>query len=426
MAAVGTQVRERTQAQANGRVRELPPDADPFMTREARAERAAWRLAHPETWRAELAELSHFDREFIYEVVHEYGPDWTTDSDYGAECVKLWEYDENGVVSPVEKRAWKIQERMCDATADALADTNREADYEREVRFHPETIEFANRVANERRPVQKGVRPDLLVLPVLSVTERERFLPEGILRLDLGAPVPELVLEVLSRGSARRDLDYKRHLYAAAEVFEYLIYDLGGKRRAGSPRELLMYRLQPDGTYREIASDPDAPDADPAGFWSEVFDTYIRFLPDAREEDAEFRGRPVEDRPPPRFQWWDADLGRWRDRESDTAHEQERKLVRVAQEGLTIGRAEERIDQAIATLREFLGDVLAPTDLDRITTVWRRDGPPEDHLRRIKAVLQAPSAWRSLLAAESDDGHDNSGDSDHTSTPRASDPPRNT
>lgn len=41
-------MRERMRASTNGRVRGLPPEAEPFMTREARTERAAWRLAHLE------------------------------------------------------------------------------------------------------------------------------------------------------------------------------------------------------------------------------------------------------------------------------------------------------------------------------------------------------------------------------------------
>lgn len=43
---------------------------------------------------------------------------------------------------------------MSSSTADALADT----DYEVEVRFRPSAIEFANRVADARHPVLKGVR----------------------------------------------------------------------------------------------------------------------------------------------------------------------------------------------------------------------------------------------------------------------------
>ena len=393
---MNTVVRERTRVPTNGRVRDLPPDAEPYMTREARAERAAWRLVHPEAWRAELAELSHFDPEFIYEVVYEYGPDWTTDPDYGAECVDLYEYDEDGVSSLPEKRVWIIQERMSNSTVDALADTDREADYEVEVRFHLSAIEFANRVANERRPVLKGVRPDLMVL-VVSAQERERFMPQGVLRLDWGAPVPPLVLEVLSRGSASRDLDYKRHLYAAAGVFEYLVYDLGGKRRVNSPRELLLYRLQSDGTYHRIAPDPDMSGSGLAAFWSEVFDTYIRFLPDAREEAAEFRERLVENRPPPRFQWWDSEQGRWRDRETDAEHEQERTGQELRQV------RQERTDLAVELLHIRLADSLSTLVRNRIAAHWQESGPPPDVTERLKAVQQTPNEWRALLLPDNSD-----------------------
>ena len=398
---MNTVVRERTRVPTNGRVRDLPLDAEPFMTREARAERAAWRLAHPEAWRTELAELSHFDPEFIYEVAHEYDHDWTTDPDYGAECVDLCEYDEDGILSPPEKRAPKIQERMSNSAADALAamlhKVDHEADYEVEVRFHPDTIAFANRVANERRPILKGVRPDLMVLAVLSVQEREHFMPQGVLRLDLGAPVPPLVLEVLSRGSASRDLDYKRHLYAAAGVFEYLVYDLGGKRRVNSPRELLLYRLQSDGTYHRIAPDPDMSGSGLAAFWSEVFDTYIRFLPDAREEAAEFRERLVENRPPPRFQWWDSEQGRWRDRETDAEHEQERTGQELRQV------RQERTDLAVELLHIRLSDSLSTLVRNRIAAHWQESGPPPDVTERLKAVQQTPNEWRVLLLPDNSD-----------------------
>ena len=423
MAAVKVREREWMPTAPNRRAPEPHPDADPDMTRAARAARAAWRLEYPDAWRRELESLGHFDPAFIYDVAHDYAPDWTTDPDYGAE-VHLVEYDEDGVLSPSEKRAWKIQERMSYSATAALADTNRvtdrEADYELEVRFRPETIAHANRVTRERHPVQKGVRADLVVLATLSARERARFLPKGILRLDLGAPVPELVLEVMSRGSAGRDLDYKRHLYEDAGVYEYLIYDLGGKRWVDSPRELLMYRLE-GGTYRRIAPEPQRSDADPDMYWSDVFGTRIRFLPDAREETEEFHRRPEEARPPPRFQWWDAGRGRWRDRETDEEYERERERERHNRKlretrtsslkegearGEVRGREAERTNQAIVALHVFLGEELAPADLIRIETVWRRSGPPKDVMDRIKTVQQTPSEWRSLLPNESDGDND--------------------
>jgi len=129
------------------------------------------------------------------------------------------------------------------------------------------------------------------------------------------------------------DLNYKMHLYAAAGISEYLIYDLGVKRWSRSPRELLMYRLE-GGAYRQ------APIADE--YWSEVFGTHVRFQPDARENDEEFRGVPEEERSPPRFQWWDPDTERWRDRETDAEveREEERKRhARALQETRVAGEA---------------------------------------------------------------------------------------
>ena len=414
-------VRERTRppattAEVNGRAAvELHPNADPAMTRAARAERVAWRLDHPEAWRRELEDLSHFDPEFVYDVAHDYGPDWTTDPDYGAECVDLWEYDENGVVSPVEKRAWKIQVRMTDSAADPLVGTSLEADYEREVRFRPETIAHVNRFTDARHHVRKGVRADLLVRSAMSARERERFAPEGILRVDRGAPVPRLVLEVLSKGSASRDLDYKRYLYEAAGVSEYLVYDLGGKRRVGSPRELLMFRLE-GGTYRQVASEPKGSPTDPDAFRSIVFGTLIRMLPDEREHDEGILALPEEDRPPPRFQWWDAGRGRWRDRETDAELERAAERGRIVQERDQAAQerdqaaqerdraaqerdraVQERTDMAIAMMRSLLSREMDAADLDRVEAVWRRDAPPTDAVDRILKVQQVPHEWRSLL-----------------------------
>ena len=376
--SMDTAVRERTwmPVAANGRVPEPHPDADPAMTRAAREARSAWRREHRAEWRVELKELGHFDPEFIYDVAHEYDHDWTTDPDYGAEGVHLDEYDENGVERPAERRARLIQERMEESAADPLGRTGLEADYEGTVRFRPDTVARVNRATAERHPVKKGVRPDLLVRTAMSRPERERFMPKGVLRLDRGAPVPRLVLEVLSKGSANRDLHYKRHLYEAAGIAEYLIYDLGGKRRAGSPRELLMYRLE-GGAYRRVAPEPAMSAGGVDAYWSEVFDTHIRMLPDAREDTEAMRTLFEEYRPPPRFQWYDPDADRWRDRETD--------------------RERERTQLAIGLLRAYLGTELEPVELDRIEAAWRRDGPPPDVMDRILAVQQAPNEWRSLL-----------------------------
>ena len=399
---MNTVVQERTRTRTNGRGPELHPNAEPTMTRAAREERIAWRREHLAEWRRSLENLGHFDPEFIYDIAHEYDYEWTTDPDYGAEGVRLLEFDEDGVVSPFEKRAPKIQERMAAAAADALTDTDLEADYELEVRFRPGTIAYANQATDESHPVRKGVRADLLVLAVMSERERERFMPKGILRLDLGAPIPPLILEVLSKGWAGRDLDYKKVLYEAAGVFEYLVYDLGGKRWTDSPRELLMYRLA-DGAYLRVDAEPKQSAADPDVFWSNVFDTHIRFLSDARENTAEMQRLREENRPTPRFQWWDAGQGRWRDRETDREHERaaeqerhDRELKETRAASLQEGEARGEAKTAVAALHTFLGEVLTPTDLDRIEAAWHRDGPPTDALQRIRDVLRTPK-WRSLL-----------------------------
>ena len=343
--------------------------ADPDMTREARAARTAWRREHPAKWRRELETLDHFDPEFIYDPAHEYDPESTTDPDYGAEGIHFLEYDEDGVVSPLEKRAWEVQKRGADTASDTLAGQGLEGDYEREVRFRPETIARANQAADESHPVKKAVRPDMLVRVVLSAAERERFMPKGILRLDLGAPVPPLVLEVVSRNWAHRDLNYKRHLYAAAGVSEYLVYDLGGKRRAGSPRALLMFRLEGESYRQEPVAD---------AYWSTVFNTRVRILPDVREREEALRGVPEEDRSPPRFQWWDGKRNRWRDTETDA-------------------KEAEWTEMAVDVLHTFLGSELAPVHLDQIEETWRSYGPPPDALQRVRDVQENPSAWRSLL-----------------------------
>ena len=388
MAAVEVQVQSPATAGANRWDTAPTVDiANPDMTREARQARSAWRREHLAEWRRELQALYHFDPGFIYDPAHEYDQESTTDPDYGAEGVHFLEYDEDGVVSPLEKRARKVQERSAGTSADTLAHTNLEPDYEVEIRFRPETVERVNQATRASHPVKKGVRPDMLIRTAMSGSERERFMPKGVLRLDLEAPVPPLVLEVVSEGSANRDLNYKMHLYAAAGISEYLIYDLGGKRRSRSPRELLMYRLE-GGAYRQ------APIADE--YWSEVFGTHVRFQPDARENDEEFRGVPEEERSPPRFQWWDPGTERWRDRETDAEveREEERKRhARALQETRVAGEA----NVAVAMMHRLLSGELAVGYLDRVEAAWRQHGPPADVVDRILAVQKTPDEWRSLL-----------------------------
>ena len=370
--------------------------ADPGMTREARAERTAWRRAHPAEWQRELKTLYHFDPDFIYDPAHEYDQESTTDPDYGADGIHFLEYDEDGVASPLERRAGAFQKRGANTASDFLVVKGLEGDYGREVRFLPETIARANQAGDESHPVKKGVRPDMLIRAAMSVSERERFMPNGVLRLDLGAPVPPLVLEVLSRNWAHRDLNYKKRLYAAAGISEYLVYDLGGKRWTGSPRELLMFRLE-SGSYRQ---DPVAD-----VYRSAVFNTHVRIVPDVREREEARRGIPEEERSPPRFQLWDGGQNRWRDTVTDAEVKQERTVQERDQSLRERDQAtQEWTDMAVAMVRSLLSRELAPADLDRIEEAWRIYGPPTDAGNRILEVQATPGKWRPLLldGAESD------------------------
>ena len=185
----------------------------------------------------------------------------------------------------------------------------------------------------------------------------------------------------------------RRQLYQSLGVREYLVYDLGGKRGPGSPRELLMYRLV-DGAYHQVDLDLGLSEPDAHAYPSEVFGTHIRFQPDAREDAEEFRHLPVEHRPPPRFQWYDPAESRWRDHETDRDI---RLKAEGVEEGLVIGREMERREMAIGGLHALLRSVLAPVHLGQIEEVWREHGPPPDVMDRLRDALQAPGEWRSLL-----------------------------
>ena len=229
--------------------------------------------------------------------------------------------------------------------------------------------------------------------------------PDRALRLDRGEPPPLLVLEILSYGGAQRDLDKKLRLYERLGVREYLVYDLGGKRRRGSPRELLLYRLE-GGTYHRIDPEPQESTSAPEVHWSDVFGAHVRMMPDPQEECSEL---PETTGPPPRFQWRDTRQDRWRDRQTDAEVEREAERGRIMQERdqaalerdqtvLERDRAvQERTDMAVAMMRGLLSREMDAADLDRVEAAWRREAPPTDAVDRILKVQQTPNEWRSLL-----------------------------
>ena len=121
------------------------------------------------------------------------------------------------------------------------------------------------------------------------------------LRLDKGEPVSELV-EILSRGMADQGLCYKKQLYEALGIAEYLVYGTGGQRADDSPDGMLVFRLE-DGAYRQLECDPRMSEPETPAFFSAVFGTHIRM----NAADWEVA----------RFQWYAPVNGRWRDTETD-------------------------------------------------------------------------------------------------------------
>ncbi|MXZ23427.1 MAG: Uma2 family endonuclease [Caldilineaceae bacterium SB0665_bin_21] len=406
--ATAIRERERIQATPSGLVRDRY--ADPTMTRAAREKRIAWWLDHLDEWQRDLEDLAHYDPRYAYDVAHEYDHDWTTDPDYGPRAIDLLEFDEDGVQYREDTRPQAIELHMRDTLQDRFG---HRVVYQNRYGFVEEIAENLGWLTRQGRP-SNTIKPDLMVMP-----SEEELLgdqdPDRRPRPD--DPVPELVLEILSESTAARDLGDKRLLYEALGVHEYLVYDLGDKRRPGSPRELLLYRLE-GGIYRQMAPEPKRSSSDPDRHWSDVFGTYIRFLPDVRENAEEFRKLPEGNRPPPRFQWWDTAESRWRDHETDAEIERDRVVQerdRIVQENDRIAQerdqavqernrlAQERTSMAIDLLRAHLGSELATAHRNRIEAVWHRDGPPTDVVDRILQVRSTPDAWQSLLLPDKPD-----------------------
>ena len=401
---------ERTQAASNGRVRELPRDADPSMTREARAERAAWRRAHPEVWRAGLESLVYFDPDYGHDPGHEYEDDWTTDPDHAGDGIEFAEYNEDGVLEPIDDRRMMLEGIMLPLLRKLRG--NRAESQGR--LYFPGSVAARLKLRTRRGNRSSYVKPDLMVFPpafeLPADAHRER--PDCALRMHEGAPPPELVVEILSVSSVARDYGVKMRMYALLGVAEYWICDVGGIRAAGSPVELQVFRLTDAGDYAPVAADwgtaagelPEAP-----AFWSAECGAHVRLIPGAYA---------------PRFQWWDAVQGRWRDTETDAQDERERirqesrqegEVIgeargvvigekRGREEGLVEGRQEGEAKVAIAALDSLLTS-LASDHREQIAERWRADGPPEDVMDRILAARQMPDAWRALLLpAEPDKG----------------------
>lgn len=346
-------------------------DTDAATARAAHAQRIAWRLANPEAWRAELARLDHYAPEYAYDPGHEYEHDWTTDHLYVFEDLVLsrMEYDRDGFVSRIEMRHKLLQVAIAATLSALLAGRGRQAVVEPRLYFDSDTY------------VGDVVRPDVAVSPLPSEPPAGRDEDTTYnIRLEEGDPVPDMVMEITSPSSRHNDLNEKLELYADLGIAEYLVFD--GRTTPRAPILLIAHRLQEDGTYDRLPNVAITGSQVPAYFSSELA-TYIRLVQPTAEALNESAGAP------PRFQWWDADRDRWRDRDSDGEYALRESEAR----GETRGRAEERIN----LLRTLLDGVVPRPDLDRIADAWRRDGPPDDAALRVRAVLAAPRDWRSLL-----------------------------
>ena len=385
--------RELSQAVANGRGRDLPPGADPYMTREARAERTAWRRAHLAEWQAGIERLGHYDPGHAYDIAHEYELDWTTDPDYGAEGVHWSEFDADGVHHPLDERAHAIKIRMCETARDRVGYRVASGGIYRFV----EEIAVELKLCTAQGQPANSVKPDLIVMPSEEDLDPARIPEDRQPRPD--DPVPELILEILSESTAAQDLDDKLQLYEMLGVREYMLYDLGGKRGVHSPRELILYRLEV-GTYHRVPVEPGLSEPEVPAYRSEVFDAPIRMLPDPRENDADMQDRPERRQPAPIFQWYDVQQGRWRDRASDEADRQRQEGWQTGQQE---GRVAERLVMAVDMLRRCLPGAAEAAVRARIEEHWRTAGPPENVVDRLLDVQLAPGEWRSLLNIPPDD-----------------------
>ncbi len=332
MAAVDVQeLTPAATADANGRgtapVVPISVD-DPDMTRERRAALISLCRSHVVQWRASLKQLPYFDPVFPYDIVHEYGLNWTTDPDYSHDAVKYLGINEDGTVSP-EKLKNKLLQVVIVRTL--LAVLGRRAVSDSRLHFGPELGRAAELYTDLEEPSIR-VEPDLMVLaPGTELSDRQIWDTTYDLHVDAGDPVPVLVGEILSDSTAARDLDGKRRLYETLGIAEYVLCDVLGSLldpdNPDSPPGMVLYRLE-DGVYRESR----VAGTEPSVFRSDVLGVSVRLLP-PRD--------PVRAREDFRFQWWDG--------------EQERSGWEREAHGEARRRRMERTDQAIATMREFLG-----------------------------------------------------------------------
>lgn len=279
MAAV--EVRKRTLSatfEANGKgTNPVVPIAvdDRDMTRERRTALIASRRARVAQWRVSLRQLPHFDPAYPYDIVHEYGLNWTTDPDYSHDAVKYLEIDADGTVTTERPKNKVLHVTMLWTLLAALG---RRVVLEPRLHFGLERGAAAGLYTKLRQPSIQ-VEPDLAVLaPGTVLSDHQIWDTSYNIDVAAGHPVPALVGELLSASTAARDLDGKRRLYELLGVAEYVLCDvLGGllnPETPDAPPGMVVYRLE-GGVYRESR----VSGTDPSEFQSDVLGALVRLLP---------------------------------------------------------------------------------------------------------------------------------------------------
>ena len=351
-------------------------DTDSATAIASRYQRAMWRLLHPRAWQADLQALSHFDPEFVYDENHEYYEDWTTDPDYGKVNVRNFPYDLAGFVSPDQKRHNPLIEQMRETLCTPLGGEGVHQVQPTPDYHFPEAVGRDLSLFTGGRKPKTQVKPDLVVLPE---GRDDRSLKESrVIRTDPEHPVPEMVVEVVSPSSAARDYGDKAVLYERLGVKEYLIVDPGEPPEEDSPgylAQLVLYRLQPDNNYVRVEGEGDDPNMEVR---SAVIGCVMRLKQDHPEDE-------------PVFQWFDANMGIWRDALGDKLRESE---ARGEERGEKRGEEHGRAQTVLTAVGHILSDEGA---VDAIAKHWQEVGVPGNTDTLLTTVLDNPAEWREIF-----------------------------
>ena len=416
-----------------------PPDKgmEPDPLEVPRNERIAWKLAHLDQWRNHIQTLPHYDHDYAYDITHEYGIDWTTDSDYMPEVGRM-HFNENDILTPQTNRHRTLQSEALPTLVESQAEHDLTV-----------TAEPAMTFVSFTYP-KSMIRPDLAVLPWSSPPPGRD--PEDALyniRINEGDPAPLLVVEITSPGSTRTgDLRGKMQLYAELGIAEYVLIDSPSKN---APYSLRAFGLQGGHAYREAVLQADSEGI--PNYHSEALGCPIRLRqPDSPPMESDRIGLKA-----PRLQWFDSSVARWRDVRTDTEHQLQTAEAKLDQTEAKLDQTEaerdqmaDKLDQAeterdqmadkldqveaernqaksereraeaeqleasIGIMRVLLADS-KPQAARRVEEFWRRHGAPAGHLvaELVRDVATGDAPLEALLRAVPDDAGKETPDADH-------------